>query len=218
MSLTEAEHVFAGAHETALNDILTAVFTARRRYLNYGSAPFVGSTTANETLISTIPFPGISGGIPWAVSFRIPRIDLHPTAGGLPPPLALQSGQFSLQTTATLTLLCGARQRESHGERPDWSGKPLRVELKLWAIGHLIVRNFGGGNGDISFAIDAVEIVDIAPDDLESLLECLIRMLLDAAVRQVQLPFSVLRAGAFSLALLRGPEIEDDQIKLYGKT
>lgn len=41
-------------------------------------------------------------------------------------------------------------------------------------------------------------------------------MMLQAALANVQLPFDALSVGAFSLILLRGPEIEDDQVKLYG--
>ena len=46
--------------------------------------------------------------------------------------------------------------------------------------------------------------------------ENLIRMLLDAVLQQVRLPFSSLNADFFLLNLLRGPEVEDDQAKLYG--
>ncbi len=33
----------------------------------------------------------------------------------------------------------------------------------------------------------------------------------------MELPLEALRAGAFSLTLVRGPEIEDDQVKVYGE-
>jgi hypothetical protein len=75
---------------------------------------------------------------------------------------------------------------------------------------------FSPGVGEIRFQVDQVEIVDIKPDSLEEVLECLLRMVLQAVLQNVRLPFQVLTAGAFSLALLRGPEVEDDQVKLYG--
>jgi hypothetical protein len=41
-------------------------------------------------------------------------------------------------------------------------------------------------------------------------------MVLQAVLLNVKLPFHALTAGAFALALLRGPEVEDDQVKIYG--
>jgi hypothetical protein len=89
--------------------------------------------------------------------------------------------------------------------------------MELWARGKPIVTFFGSpGSGRAEIDVNEVEIVDIAPDSLESVLECILRMILQAAVSNFQLPFSALTAGAFSLILLR-VEVEDDQIKLYGE-
>lgn len=219
MSLTEAENVFAGIHEDGLNDVLTAIFSTRPHYLHYGSPPFVAASSVTQTLMSTIPFPGIPGGIPWALDFEAPKIDLHPeTSGGMPPPLSLGTGRFSLSTKVAISLLCGDRRKDQTSDRPNWSGTTLQAALGVWAVGRVQVTSFGGGAGEIRFVVEAVELVDVTPDRLETLLECLIRMLLDAALQQVRIPFESLRAGAFSLTLLRGPEVEDDQVKLYGTT
>jgi hypothetical protein len=67
----------------------------------------------------------------------------------------------------------------------------------------------------VSISVKQVEIVDITPDSLESVLECILRMILDAVLANLQLPFTALTVGAFSLILLR-VEVKDDQIKLYG--
>jgi hypothetical protein len=64
--------------------------------------------------------------------------------------------------------------------------------------------------------VDQVELVDITPDSLESLLECLLRMILDAALAQVVLPLQALRAGAFKLVVVNGPLIDDDRIQVFG--
>ena len=224
MSLTEAEHVFAGIHEDGLNDLLRAFFAARGHYLRYGSPAFVATTTASETTMSPILFPGVPGGIDWAVAFSTPRIDLfRQTDPALPPELSIGANQFSLRTAATLCIACDERERPqddpfgTHGQGGP-KVHPACTELTVWATGHLNVRNFGGGSGDIGFAIDAVEIVDIAPNSLESMLECLILMILRGALAGVRLPFTALRAGAFDLLLTRGPEINDDRLKLYGTT
>ena len=64
MSLTQTEAVFASIHETALNDLLTAFFTDRPRYRVYGSPSFVPFTTAAETTMAAIAFPGACYELP----------------------------------------------------------------------------------------------------------------------------------------------------------
>jgi hypothetical protein len=221
MSLTETEEVHAGLHESGVNDLLTAVFTARPRLLNYRSSPLVPgppAAAAAWTVMPPIGFPGIPGGIDWGVQFSVPVIDFHPdSSGGLPAPLVLAAGRFSLTTTVVLTLLCQTRRGSHDSDKPRSAVTPLRAKLEVYGIGHTNAVYFGTpGSGEVTFDVDAVEIVDIAPDELESLLECLLRMLLDAAVGTVRLPFQAVTAGAFAFALVRGPEVEDDQLKLYG--
>ena len=219
MSLTQADHVFASLHENGLNDFLTAVFTARRHYLNYGTSLFVPTSTATASHIATIPFPGIPGGIEWAVSFSIPRIDLYPQTTALPPQLTLNPGQFSVRTRARLQLGCIERgQFPGLEERTHLRAHPIAASLDVFAVGHPTVHYVTGTSGDIGLAVDAVELVDVAPDQLESLLECLILMLLQSVLANVRFSFYALRAGAFALALQRGPLIEGDQLKLYGTT
>ena len=76
MSLTETNEVVAIAHEDGLNDLLQAFFTARPRHRIYGTNAFIPSTTVNATNIPAIAFPGISGGIQFAIVIDIPKIDL----------------------------------------------------------------------------------------------------------------------------------------------
>jgi hypothetical protein len=221
MSLTEAQEVHAGLHESGANGLLTAVFTARPRLLNYRSSALVpgppGAASAWTTM-SPIPFPGVPGGIDWGVQFAIPEVDFHPdSTGGLPPPLTLPATRLSLRTKVILTVLCGTRRERHDQDNRRGAVAPLRAELELFGIGHATAAYFGSpGNGEVTFDVDNVEIVDIAPEELESVLECLIRMLLDAALGAVRLPFTAVTAGAFAFALLRGPEVEEDQLKLYG--
>jgi hypothetical protein len=113
--------------------------------------------------------------------------------------------------------MCGTRREQHDDRKPKGAVTPLRAELELFGIGHTNATYFGTpGSGQVTFDVDEVEIVDIAPDELEGVLECLIRMLLDAALGTVRLPFAAVTAGAFGFALVRGPDVEDDQLKLYG--
>jgi hypothetical protein len=237
MSLTETEAVFASVNETALNDFLIAFFTDRPRYLVYGSPSFVPSTTAAETAMAAIAFPGISDGIQWRVTLGIPKVDLFKQTMSLPPELSLNPGQFSAGLEAELCLECRRLKidpRPPRGNPQDGRDKkqpkedkrqkeerhPLAevtcCKLKVFAIGHLERVLAATGEDAIALDVDAVEIVDIKPDEVESVLECLLFMILQAVLAEVRLPLRALRAGAFQLVPVVGPLIEDDQIKMRG--
>lgn len=236
MSLTETELVFAGIHEDALNDLITAFCTDRPRYLVYGSPAFVPATTVAETTMPAIAFPGVPGGIQWRVRFDIPRVDLFKQSSPLPPELTLTPNHFSLRVAAEICLDCRRLKidprppRPTHGDKPrdDRSnddrpkddvrrGSELTCcRLQVFAVGHLEHVLTSTGEDAIALAVDAVEIVDIKPDELESLLECLLFMILQAVLAEIRLPLRALRAGAFQLTVTVGPFIEDDQIKARG--
>ena len=221
MSLTQAQHVFASIHESAVNDLLTAFFNARPRYLRYGSPAFVPSTNVTATQMAAISFPGLPGGIEWAVRFTIPRIDLFKQTDPLPPQLTLPPGGFALHTDVELCVNCVRRRDDKNNDNRDGHngqslGQVTCTKLQVFATGHMDNWNDSSGYGEIRFRVDAVELVDITPDSLESVLECVIRMLLDAVLSQVHLPLQALRAGAFQLIVAQGPLIEDDHVLARG--
>lgn len=234
MSLTETEMVFGSIHEDGLNDVLTAFCTDRPRYLAYGSPSFVPVTTVAETTMSSIAFPGVPGGIQWRIRLSIPRVDLFKQTASLPPELTLKPGEFSARIDAELCLDCRRLKidpkapRPGHGKpdrphddhRPQDDRHPIReltcCRLSVFAVGHLEHVMASTGEDAIALAVDAVEIVDIAPPELEAVLECLLFMILQAVLAEIRLPLRALRAGAFQLALTQGPLIEDDQIKVRG--
>jgi hypothetical protein len=215
VSLTEAEFVFGSVHETGLNDLLNAFFTTQPRYLNHGSSPLLFPPGTPFISIPPISFPGIPAGINFGVSFEIPAVDITPdTSGG---PLPPGPGQFTVSTTVTLVIGCIRRFRDPAEEEQQGSFIPLRARLGVFARGRLIVTGLGTGAGAVSFQVDDVELVDVQPDPLESVLECLIRMMLQAVLSNVQIPIESLLIGAipFLLALIRGPLAEADQAKIY---
>ncbi|MBC9034376.1 hypothetical protein IAG41_18465 [Sphingomonas sp. JC676] len=233
MSLTQAETVFASVHEDAINDALTAFCTARPRYLAYGSPAFTPVTTAAETRMDAIAFPGVPGGIQWRLRLSIPRVDLFKQTQALPPELSLGPGQFSVELDAELCIECRKIRIDPKPPRPDKGrgndnpNEPPRddkhplseltcFKLRVFAVGHLEHVFTSTGEDGIAFAVDAVEIVDIKPDELESFLECLMFLILQAVLAGIRLPLRALRAGAFQLVPVVGPLIEDDQIKVRG--
>ena len=229
MSLTGAAEVFVSIHEDALNDLISAVATDRPRLLVYGSPAFVPITTVSETRMDAIPFPGVSGGIEWRISFETPHIDLFDQDDPLPPELTLSPGQFSVRLGVELCLDCrrikiDPRPQGGDGKPDDQKGgkdrHPLRevtcCKLQVFAVGHLLRVSTASGEDAITFEVDGVEIVDITPDDVESVLECLIFMILQAVLATFRIPLRALRVGAFNLAVTEGPLIEDDQVKARG--
>jgi len=239
MSLTQAETVFASIHEDALNDALTAFCTARPHHLAYGSPAFTPVTTVAETRMDAIQFPGVPGGIQWRLRMSIPQVDLFKQTRPLPPELNLGPGQFSAALDVELCIECRRiridpkpprpdKGREQGREQPtDQPKDPRRddthplseltcFKLRIFAVGHLEHVLASTGEDAIALAVDAVEIVDIKPDELESFLECLLFMILQAVLAGIRLPLRALRAGAFQLVPIVGPLIEDDQIKVRG--
>ncbi len=230
MSLTQAENVFASINEDALNDVLTAFCTDRPRYLVYGSPSFVPATTVAETTMPAIAFPGVPGGIQWRVRLTIPRVDLFQQTTPLPPELSLSPGQFSLSLRVELCVECRRLRidprppRDKFGEGQPGAGndgrqsrgEPICCRLDVFAVGHLELVMTSSGEEAVTFAVDGIEIVDITPNELESVIECVLFMILQAVLADIRLPLRALRAGAFQLVLIQGPLIEDNQIKVRG--
>lgn len=215
MSLTQTHHVFAGVAESGINTFLQALFTARPHYLNYGSPTFVPTSTVDATSISAIPFPGVPGGIQYAVSFSIPVVDLFPPDAGTLSPIPPGPNQLGLHTQVELILGCLTGSGQS-ADGKQGQMEPIRCFLDVWALGEIIPHYFGPGTGFITFQVDDVRLPDVRPECLQGILDCLIRMMLNGALQSVQLPFHALSAGAFNLILEQGPEIDNDQVEVWG--
>lgn len=216
MSLTQSHDVFVSVHEDGINDLIQAFYQSRRRYFVYATPIFTPATTAQITQIPTISFPGISGGIQFAIAFNQPKIDLYPDSGGSSTVLLPPSGKFTISAEVNLFVVCGLKARDinvTHG-KPDDSATASSIEsttLTVHAQGAIITD----GN-NIAFQVDEIEIVDITPDSLESVMECIIRMILNASLANIRIPIPALSFDAFSLTLTDGPRIEDDQVKVWG--
>jgi hypothetical protein len=212
MSLTQGQTLFASVHEGGLADILNAFFTARPRYLNFGSPAFVPATTVSATSVAAIPFPGAPGGIEFAIGFTIPKVDIHPDGSGGTWTLTPGPGQLALKTEVTIQVLCTQRRRGEDEPRQT----RIRSSLELYALCRPVVLSPVPGVGEIGIQVDQVELVDIKPDEIESIVECLLLTILRAVLSQVRIPFNTFAAGAFGFILLAGPLAEEDQVKVRG--
>ncbi len=213
MSLTGAFHVFADIDEQGTNRALQAFFGARPHYLHYGSVPFVGASSVSVTQVPTIAFPGVPGGIPYAIDLTVPVVDLFPPNGALPPPLVLGPDQLSITTKVTITLGCmtGAGGTDKGGRVT-----PVRTTLEVIAIADPVSHYFSPGVGFVTFHVDQVLLPDVAPPSLQAVLDCLLEMILNALLSSVQLPFDIIDARFVKLILEAGPTIADDQVKIWG--
>ncbi len=212
MSLTGTHHVFASIDEQGTNRALQAFFGARPHYLHYGSVPFVTASSTTVTQVPTIAFPGVAGGIPYAIDLTVPVVDLFPPDGALPPPLVLGPDQLSIATKVTLTLGCTAGQ----GDKDRGRVTPVRTTLDVVAIANAVSHYFSPGVGYVTFHVDQVLVLDVAPPSLQAVLDCLLEMILNALLSGVQLPFNIIDADFVKLILEAGPTIADDQIKIWG--
>ena len=68
----------------------------------------------------------------------------------------------------------------------------------------------------MGFALDAIELVDVTPDALESVLECLLGTVLRAVLATLSIPLSAIRVGAFTLTPAQGPLIDADAVLARG--
>ena len=121
-----------------------------------------------------------------------------------------------MQTTVTMRMMCGSQRQDHPAGTPPGPISILKANLGVIALCHPLVISSAPGSGQIGIGLDQVEIVDIKPDDLETLVECLLKMILQAVLSNFRLPFNTITAGAFGLILLAGPLAEQDQIKVRG--
>lgn len=211
MSLTGTYHIFASLSQDGTNKALQAFFGARPHYLHYGSAPFVAASSVSATQVPPIAFPGIPGGISYAIDLAVPFVDLYPPDGSLPPPLALEPDQLAIETEVTITLGCTAGTGDQRGHV-----EPVKTTLKVIAIANPVSHYFSPGVGYVSFHVDQVLLVGVEPPTLRVVLDCLLEMILNALLASVQLPFDLIDADFVKIALEAGPDIADDQIKIWG--
>ncbi len=206
MSLTGTSGLFAAVHEDGINDFVQAFFGSRPRYLRIGSSPFVNSTTVSGTHVDAIDIGGGSGaGVQFLIELEMPVLDLHPNTKGfvLPP----GPNQFSLQIKARLTIAC--RKKKGREDDKEPSGQMLTTDLEVCAQGQIIRT----GNR-LSFVIDNVEIKDIQPDSLESIIECILKMVLNEALDGLRIPYQSIFIQIGTVVPVGGPSISDDQLKV----
>lgn len=246
MSLTETSEVFVAVEESALNDLITAVCTTRPHLLNYGSPAFVPASSTSATQMAPIPFPGSPGlqwsvalAVPRLDLFKQdqplpPELSLGPGQFSLSTRVRLcvdcnARGKGDTQGNPQgdtkgddhrhhdSEQTGGRGDQQWHDDRDSWgrARDPMCCTLDVYAVGHL-VSTWTGGQQAIGFAVDAVEIVDIEPDALETVVECLLTMILRSVLATLSLPVSALQLDAFTLTPTEGPLIDVNRVLARG--
>jgi hypothetical protein len=102
-------------------------------------------------------------------------------------------------------------------DRDDWgkARSPMCCKLGVYAVGHL-VSTWTARHQAIGFAVDSVEIVDIEPNALESVIECLLLMILRSVLATLSLPVHALELDAFTLTPSQGPLIDVNRVLARG--
>ncbi|MEM7322678.1 MAG: hypothetical protein AAF531_06310 [Actinomycetota bacterium] len=187
----------------------------------------MATTTSASTQMAAISFPGVPGGIHWAVSIEIPRVDVHPQSVGLPPELdPLGPQRVSLMTKVRLCVDCGDREHEEdpqghwddkpgYPDRPAGRINPVCFEVDVYLIARVERTTLNGGPA-VRLIVERIELVDVAPDPFESVLECLLLKIIRAAIAQAVLPLDAISAGTFTLTPTVGPNAQDDQLEMAG--
>lgn len=218
MSLTGPHHAFVSVHEDAMNVVISAFRVARPWLFSYGHHLLGGGTPPTPTTeISAITIPGT--GVPFPYRIDIPKlvIDCFPEKAGSGLPAQLQPlnvDDFDVYADLELKVLCprGIADRKIITE---WT--PLISNLTLWAVGSPTAVPAGGTKKRLGLSSRAIEIVDIQPNELEDILECFLKTVLDQAVlSNLTFVLDKISTEFFSLVLADGPHVDKDRIFALG--
>lgn len=229
MALTAGHDVFAGLHEDGINKFIHNVYLCRPYYFHYAT-PLLGGGTPGIGILSPLQVPGAGFGLEYSVEISQPVIDFFPQDASLPLPggLTLGPDQFSLTVEVRVCVACGLRQTK--GDNPNiqggrgslargkgdrgWKPELVCATLRIWAVGHPTVEVIGPVDRRIGLMIDEIIVKEVC--DLEKLVECIATEMVNALLEKVKYTVSKMVLGAFGLVLAAGPNIRDDQLKVWG--
>jgi hypothetical protein len=210
MALTAGHAAYAALHEDGINKFIRNVYLVRPHYFHYATSVFGGGST-NISLLNPLEVPGLGNVIQYSIDISRPTIDFVPQDAGstLPVPLALGPNQFSLTAEIRICIACGLRD-----QREKWAPERICAYLNVWAVGHPTVQPLSPTDKLIGLQIDQIVVKNVG--DLEKIVECMAKDMVNALLERLQQKVSELVLGAFGLILAAGPEISDDQLKVWG--
>lgn len=84
----------------------------------------------------------------------------------------------------------------------------------MTTLGLCAIGSIDHGTSDLGLHIEQLEIKNINPDSLESVIECLMLMMLQSAFLPLRIPYDALPIQIGHITPATGPEIRDDQVQL----
>lgn len=242
MGLTNGQDVFVSVSQTGINTLFLYLQKQRSRLFNYGTQYFVAhkkelcvplGKKQPLTIENPLPVPGTDGlvGLEYALQFTDLHVDLHPQDSPLPPELSLPAQHFSFSATLHLTIPFPKippdwePTAEDHRRPPAFKLEdPFCCELQVFLVGGVEkVTDFVPAEGWSDFVrmtVDGIEVVDIAPDCLETILERYALLTLRHGIlnrikyRATTLALGFIEVG-LSTSVSPNPSIDDDQIKIW---
>jgi hypothetical protein len=212
MGLTNGHAAFASFNESGLNKFIRNFATARPHYLHLATSG-LGGGTPTVGLLPPLTIPGAGYGLDYRIEIMVPVIDFFPQSRPLPPGLSLAKNQFSITAGAEICVICMERIREAHQKKIKRDAF-LCADLKVWAIGHPTVLDVSSTDKLIGLTADAIVIKDVG--GLEQIAECVAKDALNAILLKMRYLVEKHVFGALTFYLGAGPEITDDQIKVWG--
>ncbi|WP_146006741.1 hypothetical protein [Bradyrhizobium forestalis] len=178
-----------------MQKFLHSLFVARPHYFNFAT-PAMGGGGPDIGPLQPIAVPGSNAGIEYSLSFTEPRIRFFPSAfnPAPPAPLPIAANHFGISTDVKMCILA------------DTGGVPTKFcgTISFWAVGRPV--QIGAGTSAV-VSLSAQQALVSGTGNLDRLCEQIVTKILNALLRQLQIPVKLLPQGAFQITLERGPEI-----------
>lgn len=241
MSLTNGRDIYVGVHEDGLNKLIQYLVKLRPRQFNYGTPLFVNDpklccvpmAKGSLSLEDGLPLPGTNDlvKVEFAVQVVDVRVDVHPQTGALPPGIGLSPQRFSLSGTVVLSVAFPKLPDDWHPLSDEDSGprfpyeKPVCCRFSIFAVCGIMreERTMPSDNRKAQYLfpiIESIEIIDIGPNELETVFERLsLLMIRHGVFNRTRIKFERVAAGFIEIVLSDispNPSLANDQIKAWG--
>jgi hypothetical protein len=214
MSLTNGQDLYAALDEEGLQKFLRAVYLARPHYFAYATASMGGGTT-DVSLVSPIPIPGTPTGFDFSLELSEPDVEFFPLANPAGFPLPVGQNQFALHTQVTIDAAGGLNVISQKAWQLTGGTRgisAISASVDVYAVGQPSTQVNGQ---ETMLTLSIVDIQVNGAGNLGALLAAIGQQVLNALLANLQIPVSSISLGTFDLQLKQGPEITENQLKIW---
>lgn len=232
MALTDKSDLFGSVHEAGFNNLVRQIMRQRPSLFNYATAQIAQSLNTPNSLLcapieaakavtdrnnprvtveSPLPIPGLKGlGLNYCAQLTRFELDFHPGSTiPMPPELGqLQPQRFGARVSVAAGIGWPANF-DSLPPAPAQGTTALPVSrmhcftLDMTLTGHFVLAGTAPDQ-KVTGKVDGFELIDIKPDGLESNIELMVKLLLEAVV----LPKASLATKTLVLEIASMPGIQ----------